>query len=122
MPFLSLRTLAIGVLAALSGLTTAADPSDKTSHVPCTIRSPNSGAFYDLHSLSRVLSDPDKKSKAGAATESWQARGWDFNANFSMNFCAPVIEELKDVQGISEAQWQNVSAFYKKGGKTYSIG
>jgi cation-dependent mannose-6-phosphate receptor len=107
MPFVSLRTLAIGVLAVLSGLTTA-ESSEKTPHIRCTIRSPNTGAFYDLRPLS------------GAREEGWLVRGWDYNANFSMNICDPV--EVKDVYGIKEAQWRNVSAFYKKGGKTFSIG
>ena len=117
MPSLSLRTFVIGVLAVLSGLTTA-DSSDKTP-IPCTIRSNNTGSFYDLRSLKLSLPDPDKKPKSGARTESWLAKGWDYNANFSMNICAPVLEDVKDVY---EAQWQNVSAYYKMDGKTYSIG
>jgi cation-dependent mannose-6-phosphate receptor len=39
-----------------------------------------------------------------------------------MNFCAPVVEELNDVEGIDKASWRNVSAFYTMGKKTYSIG
>jgi cation-dependent mannose-6-phosphate receptor len=56
-------------------------------------------------------------------TKSWQANGYDFNANFTLNICAHVIEDIKDdVDGIDQKQWQNISAFYTKGGKTYSIG
>lgn len=121
MPFFSLRTLAIGVLAVLSGLTTA-ETDEKATRIPCTIRSPNTGVFYDLRSLSIPLPDPDKKPKSGARTESWSVRGWNYNANFTMNICTPVIEEVKEVDGIKEAQWRNVSAFYKKSGKTFSIG
>lgn len=121
MSFFSLRTLAIGVLAVLSGLTTA-ESTEKPPHIPCTIRSPNTRTFYDLRSLSLSLPDPDKKPKSGARTESWSAKGWDYNANFSMNICEPVIEDVKDFYGIRETQWRNVSAFYKKDGKTFSIG
>jgi cation-dependent mannose-6-phosphate receptor len=49
-------------------------------------------------------------------------RGYDYGANFTVNFCAPVVENLTDVVGIEESRWQNVSAFYEKEGKTYSIG
>lgn len=39
-----------------------------------------------------------------------------------MNFCGPVVEELEDVVGVEDRRWGNVSAFYEKGGRTYSIG
>jgi cation-dependent mannose-6-phosphate receptor len=42
--------------------------------------------------------------------------------NFTINFCAPVVEHLKDVVGLDKTQWANVTAFYKDKGKTYSIG
>ncbi|KAK5000103.1 hypothetical protein LTR28_013173, partial [Elasticomyces elasticus] len=47
---------------------------------------------------------------------------YDYGANFTLNFCGGVVEELKDVVGVDEGRWRNVSAFYEKGGKTYSIG
>lgn len=117
----SFRALALGVFAVLSGLTTAAS-NEKTPAVPCTIHSPNSGSFYDLRSLSLSLPDPDKKAKPGSKTDSWQARGWDYGSNFTMNICAPVVEDIKDVVGVDKAQWKNVSAYYIKGDKTYSMG
>jgi len=54
--------------------------------------------------------------------ESWHAKGHDYGANFTINFCAPVIEDLEDVVGIEKARWRNVSAYYRSDGKTYSIG
>jgi len=69
-----------------------------------------------------AVPDPDKTPKKDTRTESWPAKGWDYNANFSMNICAPVIEPVRKVQGIDEKQWQNVSAYYQKDGKTFSIG
>ena len=39
-----------------------------------------------------------------------------------MNFCAPVIEKLDTVEGVKEDAAKNISAFYKLGDKTYSIG
>jgi cation-dependent mannose-6-phosphate receptor len=118
---LSFQSLALGLFAVLSGLTTAAS-NEKTPAIPCTIRSPNSGSFYDLRSLSLSLPDPDAKAKPGAKTDSWHARGWDYGSNFTMNICAPVIEDIKDVVGVDKAEWKNVSAYYTKGDKIFSIG
>ncbi|KAI5310264.1 Cation-independent mannose-6-phosphate receptor CI-MPR [Ascosphaera atra] len=39
-----------------------------------------------------------------------------------MNICAPVIENLNAVEGVDESNWKNISAYYTKDGKTYSIG
>lgn len=103
---------------ALPVLAASADDS-KTPRLPCTIRSPTSGAFFDLNPIHLEL--PTKKTK-DSRNESWTARGYDYGANFTLNFCGPVIEDLKDVVGVEEKRWQNVSAFYELGGKTYSIG
>ena len=50
------------------------------------------------------------------------AKGYDYGVNFTMNFCAPVVEEIKDVKGVEEKMWRNVSGFYRREGKIYSIG
>ena len=63
-----------------------------------------------------------KKAHKDDRTESWHAKGYDYQTNFTLNFCAPVVEELRDVVGVDEGLWRNVSAFYTLGGKTYSIG
>lgn len=118
---LSFRTLVLGALALHGGLSAAAG-EEKNAVVPCTAHSPNTGSFYDLRSLALSLPDPDKKGAKGARSDSWHARGWDYSANFTMNICAPVIEDVKDVVGIEKSQWQNVSAFYTQGGHTFSIG
>lgn len=105
-----------------SGLSNA-DSSEKAPPLPCTIHSPSSGSFYDLQPISLKRPDLDKRSSKNMKTKSWQANGYDFNANFTLNICAHVIEDIKDdVDGIDQKQWQNISAFYTKGGKTYSIG
>jgi cation-dependent mannose-6-phosphate receptor len=104
-----------------SGLSNA-DSSEKAPTVPCTVHSPSTKSFYDLQPISLALPDPNKKSSKNARTESWKAKGYDYNANFTLNICAPVLEEVKDVVGIKEKQWQNVSAFYEMEGKIYSIG
>lgn len=96
-------------------------PKDALS--PCVVRSPTTGLFYDLNtiSLSPPLVDGDKPRK-GARDESWHARGHDYNANFTLNICAPVVEDIKDVVGVDRARWRNVSAYYEREGKVYSIG
>ena len=63
-----------------------------------------------------------KKAHKDDRIESWHARGYDYGTNFTLNFCAPVIETLTDVVGIAEGLWGNVSAYYEMNGKTYSIG
>jgi cation-dependent mannose-6-phosphate receptor len=112
--------------SAIAGLTNAA--SDHNSHLnddaPCVARSPTSGLYFDLNAIS--LSPPEtkngKKVEKDAREESWHARGHDYPANFTINICAPVIEDVKDVVGIESSRWKNVSAYYEQAGKIYSIG
>lgn len=101
--------------ALLSVLTSAVFAVDNKPLKPCTIVSPASGDFYDLNTITKKVDKDDR-------TESWHSRGYDHGTNFTINFCAPVVETLEDVVGVDEALWQNVSAFYKLEGKTYSIG
>jgi cation-dependent mannose-6-phosphate receptor len=54
--------------------------------------------------------------------ESWQAQGHDYGANFTLNICKPVIENIQDVVGVDDSRWQNVSAYYEYNNKIYSIG
>lgn len=112
--------------SAISGLTNAA--SDHNSHLnddsPCVARSPTSGLYFDLNAIS--LSPPEmkngKKVEKDARDESWHAKGHDYPANFTVNICAPVIEDVKDVVGVDSSRWRNVSAYYEQAGKIYSIG
>lgn len=89
---------------------------------PCTIRSPSSGHFFDLNPITvRIPGEKDKK-KAEDRLESWHAKGYDYGANFTMNFCAPVVEDLGEIEGVDKDLWKNVSAYYTDGRRTYSIG
>jgi len=54
--------------------------------------------------------------------DGWHAKGYDYGANFTINFCGPVVEELDDVVDLEKSLWKNVSAFYEMDGKQYSIG
>lgn len=108
-------SFALPILAASSS-------DDSKHHNPCTIRSPTSGAFFDLNPVHVTLPEAGKKVPKDARNESWSARGYDYGANFTLNFCGPVIENLTDVVGVDDSRWANVSAFYKFEGKTYSIG
>ena len=98
-----------------------ADSKPTPEPKPCTVQSASSGSFFDLNPISIPPIDPEDKKHTGR-NASWHARGYDYGANFTLNFCTPVIEELKDVVGIEKELWRNVSAFYTKDGKTYSIG
>ncbi|GME28044.1 Mannose-6-phosphate receptor binding protein [Neofusicoccum parvum] len=109
------------VLWAALGLA-ASDSSKEKKAKPCTIKSP-SDRFFDLNPIS-VQPDDTKKGKDGKThpQESWHAKGYDYPANFTINFCNPVVEELHDVVGLSSSSAKNVSAYYTQHGKTYSIG
>ena len=100
----------------------ASDSSD--THISCVARSPTTGLYYDLNAIS--LTPPESKDGAkihkGDRDESWQARGHDYGTNFTINICSPVIEDVEDVEGVEKSRWKNVSAYYEKSGKVYSIG
>lgn len=102
---------------------TTTDPKEPEETLkPCTLRSPNTGSFFDLNPLHVTLPDPESKPSKDARLESWHARGYDYGANFTINFCGPVVEDLDHVVGLGRELWRNVSAFYIKDGRTYSIG
>lgn len=102
----------------------AASSSDDVKHpkVPCTIKSPTSGAYFDLNPIRVQLPEEGKKAAKDARNTSWPARGWDYGANFTINFCSPVVEELENVVGVDKSEWKNVAAYYEKAGKVYSLG
>jgi len=112
--------------AALASLTSpswaaSSSNSDSAYSDPCTIHSSLSGSFYDVRPL--TLKESGTKTQA-ATNESYHSRGYDYGANFSINICGPVVEELDDVYGIPRRQWANISAFYRdpKDKTLYSLG
>ncbi|KAL2826882.1 mannose-6-phosphate receptor binding domain-containing protein [Aspergillus cavernicola] len=109
---------------SLTSVYAAPESSDSKDDLEsCIARSPTSGLYYDLSSLTVHPPPTDSdKSRKHIRDESWHVKGYDYNANFTLNICAPVIEQLTDVVGVEEKLWQNVSAYYQKEGKTYSIG
>lgn len=121
---LYLSTLTTPILATPSPVADAA-PARETSAAPqqpCTVRSPNTGAFFDINPLH--IEDPALSKAKHPRDYSWNTTGWGLPYNFTMNFCGPVVEELGEegVVGVEKKDWGNVSAFYRQGGKTYSIG
>lgn len=109
--------------ASITALTSAATPSDSKEPLqdPCTIHSALSGSFYDVRPL--MLTDTGTKTQA-ATNESYHARGYDYGANFSINICGPVVEDLKNVDGIQRSRVANISAFYRdpNDDTVYSLG
>ena len=113
-------SLLYSTLLLLSSVHIATAASEKPLK-PCTIISPTTERFFDLNPIHRALPEKGKKVKEGGDS-SWHARGYDYGANFTINFCGPVIEELDDVVDLDQSMWKNVSAFYEKGQKQYAIG
>jgi cation-dependent mannose-6-phosphate receptor len=123
MHFLSVTKILLLALI-LRARPSAAVPNDKKpkTDAPCTVHSPHSGSFFDLNPISIKPSKSGDKHTRDVRTESWLAKGYDYPVNFTINFCAPVVEPLKKVEGLDETEWPNVSAFYRDKGKIYSIG
>lgn len=100
-----------------------ASSNDKSKPIkPCTIRSPSTDRFFDLNPIHISLPESGKKAHKDDKTDSWHAKGYDYGANFTINFCGPIVEELDDVVDLEKSLWKNVSAFYEMDGKQYSIG
>lgn len=119
MMMLSCGVLSTILLVLFQHATAASDKPLK----PCTVISPTSDRFFDLNPLRRLPpSDSDKKTRKEGDEGSWHARGYDYGANFTINFCGPVLEELDAVQDLDKGLWRNVSAFYEKDDKQYAIG
>ncbi|KAF2664049.1 putative vacuolar sorting receptor [Microthyrium microscopicum] len=122
MMFSSLWASLALALALPAAVVAAAEKKPPPPDLPCTIHSP-AGNFFDLRPLQLA---PAKSSSKVVQKElelgGWQARGYDYGANFTVNFCGPVVHNLTDVQGVDKELWRNVSAFYDMNGKTYSIG
>lgn len=122
--FLS-NTLLIALSLSLHTAQSAADDKKDVPVVePCTVKSAT-GSFYDLRTLTVPVPIKDIKPGKNDLTQDWHAKGHDYQegkANFTLNICAPVIGEVKNVVGVEKDLWRNVSAHYTVGGKTYSIG
>ncbi|KAK5940378.1 Cation-independent mannose-6-phosphate receptor CI-MPR [Knufia obscura] len=115
---------AFTILTAIASLSTSvaatSDPKE-ISGDPCTIHSSLSGNFYDVRPL--TLKESGTKTQA-ATNESYHSRGYDYGANFTINICGSVVEELDDVYGIPKKGCQHIAAFYTDpvDNTTYSMG
>jgi cation-dependent mannose-6-phosphate receptor len=122
MQFPSLPNTLLLALALHHGVNAAASDDKNTKPLdPCTIASA-SGSFFDLRPLSIAPPIDGKKPAKGEKTASWHAKGYDYKSNFTLNICAPVVEELDDVVGIDSKLWSNVSAYYESGSEIFSLG
>lgn len=119
LPFLFLSLIHSPIPTVSASSSTSDEPTDLR---PCTLHNSNNGYYYDLNTIAVQPLVDHKKAHKDDREESWHARGWDYSMNFTINFCAPVIETLEEVEGLSSEAAKNVSAFYKEGDKTFSIG
>lgn len=118
----SILSLLLASASLASAYATPGSPDSAGKAAPCVARSPTTGLYYDLNTLTVPPLPSDEKSRKYAREESWHVKGYDYGANFTLNICGPVIEEVTDVVGVEDKMWQNVSAYYEKDDKTYSIG
>jgi cation-dependent mannose-6-phosphate receptor len=119
------RAIPLLCLVAAAGVVAeAVDTGDSATpvHPPsCTATSSTgSGAYFDLRP--DIAAAPGKSKSSYGVTKDYHIRGYDYNKNFTLNICSPVIEPVKDVSGVSESSWANVSAYYTSYGDVYSIG
>lgn len=123
---------ALLLLAAATGSTAIPKESSKASTTsstktaaatPCVATHSTSGAFYDLRPDIAVAVKDGEKHHRRTPTEDYKwSRPSEWPYNFTMNICAPVTKEVKDVVGVEKALWTNTSAYYEEGGKIYSLG
>ncbi|KAI9702709.1 MAG: Cation-independent mannose-6-phosphate receptor CI-MPR [Bogoriella megaspora] len=115
-----MRLSSASAAAALAFATTTVYAASKQDDPrPCTVKSSSTGSFFDLSPI--TIEKPSGK-KAKDKVESWHAGGYDYSANFTLNFCAPVVEELKEVVGLHDDLVEKVAAYYEEGDYVYSIG
>ena len=117
----------IALLLQASYTTVLAASSSKSDEhkdlKPCTIYDPSRGHFYDLNTITVHPLVDHKKAHKDDRDASWYSRGYDYGVNFTMNFCAPVIEHLEHVEGLKKSEIKNISAFYTtEDQKIHSIG
>ncbi|KAF2688781.1 mannose 6-phosphate receptor domain-containing protein [Lentithecium fluviatile CBS 122367] len=115
----------LSLFSALCCLLSAAHIAQAASDKPlkpCTAISPTTERFFDLNPLHRTPPDESSKKKQEGEAGSWHAKGHDYGANFTINFCGPVVEELDNVVDLDKDVWKNVSAYYEKGDKQYALG
>lgn len=123
----AVATLLVAVAAAASPKGDPAKPTATATATsiatPC-VATATSGAFYDLRDdMAIPMKEGEKERAHKGPTEDYNyAKPHDWPYNFTMNVCAPVVTPVKDVVGVNQAQWKNISAYYHAGGKTFSLG
>ncbi|KAI1333484.1 mannose 6-phosphate receptor domain-containing protein [Xylariaceae sp. FL0016] len=113
---LSLLCLASNVLAA---------ESDKTATSAACTATSTSGAFFDLRPDIAVKPKADGSRPHGTSgnpSTDYKAKGYDYDFDFTLNLCDPVVETVDDVKGLDPNKWANVSAYYTSKGDVYSLG
>jgi cation-dependent mannose-6-phosphate receptor len=123
MKHLTLPRLLFLLAAAPFALATSSAVSATTTHTPaCTATaSAGIGGFFDLRPDIAIAAE-DGKTKRGARATDYEARGYDYKSNFTLNICASVLKPVEEVVGLKRSEWKNVSAYYVHGGDVFSIG
>lgn len=113
-------SLAVYLCFAPASAASKRQATEKPAPNPCTVVSPTTGRLFDLNELS--IPKPENSKLKSPRTWSWNTTGYDIGYNFTLNFCAPVLENIKDVVGVERELWKNVSAFYRHRGQYFSLG
>ncbi|KAI9692285.1 MAG: Cation-independent mannose-6-phosphate receptor CI-MPR [Bathelium mastoideum] len=115
-----MRSFPVRAAAALLLSSSLASGAKQEPRQSCTVKSSSTGSFFDLNPIS--IPNPGKNPGKNARTESWHASGYDYGSNFTLNFCAPVVEELDRVVDVDRDDWEDIAAYYEQDGRIYSIG
>jgi hypothetical protein len=102
-----------------------ADKPHKDPDPDCTVTNPLTNEFYDLRPL--IRHEADKSAyylPLGQTTDirtDWHINGHDYDHNFTLNICEPVLSDYSDVVDVSDRT--NVSGYYTDSrGDKISIG
>lgn len=117
------RSRLLLLTAALLGPSLSLAADDKTTTTTaCTAISTKGGSFFDLRPDIALAPKKDVKYHKGP-TEDYLVKGYDYDYNFTLNICDPVLKTPDDVVGLETSLYKNVSAYYTTAnGKVFSIG
>ncbi|KAH8898135.1 mannose 6-phosphate receptor domain-containing protein [Thozetella sp. PMI_491] len=109
------------LLATASSTSSTSTSSATVEATPCVAHS-QSGAFFDLRPDTAIILEKDKKAPKNAQLTDYTAKGYDLNYDFTLNICGAVVKPVEKAVDVPSSLHSNISAYYEKDGKVYSLG